>query len=162
MVRKVFCLSLLTCALLAFATRTPEAAFGGVRQAANENLVAFVGATVVPMTSDQLLTDQMVIVRGDRIAAIGPTAKSSIPQNVRRIDCRGKFLIPGLTEMHAHLPAMTAESREYFNSLLFLFLANGIKTVTQHARLARSPRAPRAGQSRRDRLADDLLSRAEH
>jgi Amidohydrolase family len=128
-VRKVCCLSLCTWALLAFTTRTPEATFGGVRQAANENVVAFVGATVVPMTSDRLLTDHVVIVRGDRIAAIGPTAKTSIPQNVQLIDGRGKFLIPGLTDMHSHLPAMTTESREYLNSVLFLFLANGITTV---------------------------------
>jgi imidazolonepropionase-like amidohydrolase len=128
-VRKIFCLSLFTWVLLAFTTRTPEATFGGVRQAANENAVAFVGATVVPMTSDQLLTDHTVIVRGDRIFAIGPAAKTSIPQNVQRIDGRGRFLIPGLTEMHSHLPAMTAESREYLNSVLFLFLANGITTV---------------------------------
>jgi Amidohydrolase family len=128
-VRKVFCFSLFTWVLLAFITRTPEATFGGVRQAANENVMAFVGVTVVPMTSDQTLTDHVVIVRGDRIAAIGPTAKTSVPQNVPQIDGRGKFLIPGLAEMHAHLPAITAESREYLNSLVFLFLANGITTV---------------------------------
>src|SRR5688572_8426603 len=74
-VQKAFCLSLCTCALLVFTTRTPEATFARGRQATNESVVAFVGATVVPMTSDQLLTDHTVLVRGDQIAAIGPTAK---------------------------------------------------------------------------------------
>ncbi|MBN9517698.1 hypothetical protein J0H58_04125, partial [bacterium] len=44
-----------------------------------------------------------VLVRGDRIAAVGPAAAVAVPPAARIIDGRGKFLIPGLWDAHAHL-----------------------------------------------------------
>jgi hypothetical protein len=65
--------------------------------------VAFVGATVIPMSEGtELLADQTVIVSGGRIAAIGRRAKTPVPAGMRRVDARGKFLFPGLTDVHVH------------------------------------------------------------
>jgi imidazolonepropionase-like amidohydrolase len=58
---------------------------------------------VLPMDADRVLTDQTVIVRGDSIASIGPASDALIPAGTRVIDGRGKYLMPGLTDMHMHV-----------------------------------------------------------
>jgi imidazolonepropionase-like amidohydrolase len=86
--------------------------------------IAFVGVNVVPMSAgDSILLDQTVIVRGDRIAAIGLASVVDVPRDAHRIDVRGKYLMPGLVDAHVHL--------EHFDdpSILALFLANGVTTV---------------------------------
>ena len=65
---------------------------------------AFVNLSVVPMDRDRVLSGQTVVVEGDRITALGSTGSVTIPAGAVRIDGRGKFLIPGLAEMHAHIP----------------------------------------------------------
>jgi hypothetical protein len=47
--------------------------------------------------------DQTVVVRGGRIAAAGPSARVRPPAGARRVDARGRYLIPGLWDMHAHV-----------------------------------------------------------
>jgi hypothetical protein len=91
-------------------------------------LVAFVGANVVPMDSERILSNQTVVVRDDRIVALGPAATTEVPAGAMRIDARGKYLLPGLAEMHGHVPAPGAPA-EFTESVLFLYLANGITTV---------------------------------
>lgn len=60
--------------------------------------------TVLPLTADgSALTDQTVIVRAGRITSIGPAAKARVDGDVKRIDGRGKWLMPGLTDMHVHI-----------------------------------------------------------
>ena len=56
------------------------------------------------MDRERALPDHTVIVRGERIEAIGPSAKVQVPVGATRIDGRGKFLLPGMAEMHAHIP----------------------------------------------------------
>ena len=82
--------------------------------------VAFVGVTVIPMDRERLLEAQTVIVRGDRIVAMGPAATTAAPTDARIIDGRGKFLMPGLADMHVHIRRA---------SDLPLYLANGVTTV---------------------------------
>jgi len=62
---------------------------------------------VAPMDGDRLLTDQNVTILADTIAAIGPSAGAALPRDARIIDGRGHYLMPGLGEMHAHLPTPT-------------------------------------------------------
>jgi hypothetical protein len=50
--------------------------------------------------------DQTVVVQGDRIAMLGPSAAISVPKDAEIIDGRGKTLLPGLFDMHAHLQAL--------------------------------------------------------
>lgn len=98
------------------------------RQAVKPQPVAFIGVNVVPMDSERVIENQTVIVRGDRIAELGPSAKIKVPADALRIEAKGKYLMPGLAEMHGHLPhpnqgdAVTA-------SFLLLFVANGVTTV---------------------------------
>lgn len=86
--------------------------------------LAFVGADVVPMTAGTpLLRDQTVIVRGGLIERVGPRASTPVPRGMRRVDGRGKFLFPGLTDAHVH----TLKT----NGDLLLDLINGVTTIRE-------------------------------
>jgi len=65
--------------------------------------VAFVDVNVVPMDRERVLRNQTVIVRNGVISEIGDAKLVKIPANAQRIEGAGKFLIPGLTDMHVHL-----------------------------------------------------------
>ena len=90
--------------------------------------VAFVNVNVVPMDSERVLADQTVLVRGDRIVEVGPAGKVTVPAGAVRIDGRGKYLMPGLAEMHGHIPPPQAP-REFTEAVLFMYVANGVTTV---------------------------------
>lgn len=85
---------------------------------------AFTNVTVVPMDEERLLADQTVIVRDGRIAAIGPAGSVAVPNGATVIEGRGRFLMPGLAEMHAHVPPGT--DRQWIEDVLFLYSANGV------------------------------------
>jgi len=90
-----------------------------------ESVVAFVGVTVIPMDSERILENHTVIVADDRIAAIGPAATTEAPAEATVIDGSGRWLVPGLGEMHAHVPPDGAAAER----VLFLYLSQGITTA---------------------------------
>ena len=96
--------------------------------AQSPQIVAFTNVNVLPMDSDRVLQDQTVIVTAGKIASIGASASAKVPAAATRIDGRGKFLMPGLAEMHGHVPPPTAP-RELTDNVLFLYVANGVTTV---------------------------------
>ena len=102
--------------------------FAVVPRAQTAKAVAFTDVTVVPMDSNRLLARQTVVVTGDRITAVGATAATPVPEGATRIDGRGKYLMPGLAEMHGHIPPPTAP-REFVDNVLFLYVASGVTTV---------------------------------
>jgi imidazolonepropionase-like amidohydrolase len=91
-------------------------------------VTAFVGANVISMERDGVLRDQTVIVRAGRIEEIGPSGKVTVPAGATRVDAAGKFLMPALAEMHAHIPPGNAPD-EVIERTLFLYAANGIGTI---------------------------------
>ncbi len=93
-----------------------------------EPVTAFVDVHVIPMNRDGVLDHQTVIVRGTRIAQMGPAAQVRAPAGAVTIDGRGKYLMPGITEMHGHLPNPNA-GPELTENVLFLYVANGVTTV---------------------------------
>ena len=66
-------------------------------------VVAFVDVNVIPMDKERILPHQTVIVRNGTIAEIGNAKRIKIPKDAQKIDGAGKYLIPGLTDMHVHL-----------------------------------------------------------
>ncbi len=92
---------------------------------APQGTYAITNVTVVPMRSARLIPGQTVIVRGGRIAAIGPAASTHVPQGAVRISGTGRYLMPGLAEMHAHVPP-NPDDRQWTEDVLFLYAANGI------------------------------------
>lgn len=90
--------------------------------------IAFVNVNVVPFDRERILEGQTVIVRDGRIAEIGPANKMKVPAGAREIDGRGKYLMPGLADMHVHLFPGTGKD-DLAQQQLQLFLANGVMTV---------------------------------
>ncbi len=91
--------------------------------------LAFVDVTVIPMDSERTLPGHTVLVEGDRIVAVGPTAQVEIPAGTHRIEGEGRYLLPGLAEIHAHVPPGQDPPTELIEEYLFLYLANGITTI---------------------------------
>lgn len=91
-------------------------------------VIAIENVNVVPMDRNRLLERQTIVIRDGRIAEIGAAARVKAPDGAQRIDATGKYVIPGLAEMHGHLPAPDA-SRELVEHILFLYVANGVTTV---------------------------------
>ena len=85
---------------------------------------AITGVTVVPMDRERLLPGRTVIVRDGRIETVGPASSTRVPAGAIRIDGRNRFLMPGLAEMHAHVPA--GNDPQWTRDVLFLYAANGI------------------------------------
>jgi imidazolonepropionase-like amidohydrolase len=82
--------------------------------------VAITNVTVIDATGAPAQPGMTVITRGDRIAAFGASGQVPVPPGATMVDGAGKFLIPGLWDMHVHT---------YDQSWLTLFLANGVTGV---------------------------------
>lgn len=87
--------------------------------------IVFTSVNVVPMDSERIIENQMVIVNKGKVTAIGKKLKYG--KDALVIDAKGKYLIPGLAEMHAHVPPN--DNLESHKEVLFLFAANGITTI---------------------------------
>lgn len=87
--------------------------------------IVFTSVNVIPMDSERVLENQMVIVKAGKVTAIGKKLKYG--KSALVIDAKGKYLMPGLAEMHAHVPPN--EDTEAHKRVLFLFAANGITTI---------------------------------
>ena len=105
-------------ASIALAVATPALAQPGF---------AITRVTVIDGADSAPRPNQTVVVRGNRIAAVGPTASVGVPAGSRVIDGRGKYLVPGLWDMHVH----TAISGG--RDLLALYVANGVTGVRDMA-----------------------------
>ncbi len=64
---------------------------------------ALVGASVLDVETGKAIPDAVVVITGERIAAVGPAATTPIPAEARIVRLPGKWLIPGLMNMHVHL-----------------------------------------------------------
>jgi len=76
--------------------------FSAAISPAQERPIAFVGAKVIPITAPPI-TDGTVVVRGGKIAAVGPSASVEVPADTERVDVRGKVIMPGLIDTHSHV-----------------------------------------------------------
>ena len=103
------------------------AVFGGC-SSTRDSLLAITHVTLIDATGAPPRADMTVIVTRARISSIGPSSSTAIPPGAKVIDGLGKFLIPGLADMHVHLTGAGEPdgSREF---VLPLLVANGITTV---------------------------------
>jgi imidazolonepropionase-like amidohydrolase len=98
------------------------------RANAQERVIALVGGAVIDGKGNAPQAGFTVLIRGDRIAAVGP--KIQIPRGATVINVAGKTIIPGLVDMHGHMYARaTPEMRSQFDSYPLLYLAGGVTTV---------------------------------
>ena len=100
--------------------------FAGAANAVLATPTAFINVNVVSMTEDSVVAGQTVIVENGLIALIGPVDSTPVPIDSDIVDGTDRFLMPGLAEMHAHIP--DASSAE-LDRVLTLFAANGVTTI---------------------------------
>ena len=93
--------------------------------------VALTGARIVTMaTADGgIIEDGVIVVRGDRIVAVGPRGEIAIPAGAASVDLAGKTIIPGLIDAHAHGPQGADEIVPQQNWSLLQNLALGTTTI---------------------------------
>lgn len=85
--------------------------------------LAITDVTVVDVRHGTTIPGQTVLVEGDRIVSVGPAARTDVPAGARAIDGAGRYLIPGLWDMHVHAWSPQPFSR--------YFLDNGITAVRE-------------------------------
>ena len=91
--------------------------------------VAFVNVNVIPMDRERVLRNQTVIVRNGAIVQIGDTKHIRIARDVQKIDATGKYLIPGLTDMHVHLFSDDEFPDALAEDEFKIMLAYGVTTI---------------------------------
>src|SRR5262249_3113617 len=82
--------------------------------------LAITAVTVIDATGAPARPNMTVVVTGDRITAVGKSGEVGVPKGARVMDGKGKYLIPGLWDMHVHTTGP---------SFLPLYLANGVTRV---------------------------------
>lgn len=77
--------------------------------------------TVVDVAGGAPVPDATVVIRGGRIEAVRPDASADVPRGAREVDAAGRYLIPGLWDMHVHFLQEPATHGRY--------LASGVTSV---------------------------------
>lgn len=88
----------------------------------NESTLVIRGGTLVDVKSGSEIPNSVIVLQGDRIAEVIKEGKSDVPPGAKIIDAKGRWIIPGLIDSHAH-----AESAE--ETPFGLYLANGVTTI---------------------------------
>jgi imidazolonepropionase-like amidohydrolase len=103
-------------------------ALGSVVPAAAQNVTAVTGGTVIG-AGGALVPDAVVVVEGARIAHVGPLAATTLPANAVIVDARGKFVTPGLADVHNHVRSGSFRIPQNARTVLTVLLAHGVTTV---------------------------------
>ena len=91
-----------------------------------QKALVFTHVTVIDATGAPAKPNMTVVVKGDRIEALGKTGIITVPQNAQVVDATGKFLIPGLWDMYIFPYDRNDADKEY----LSIYIANGITGVS--------------------------------
>jgi len=95
----------------------------------SEELVAFMNVNLIPMTSENVIENQTVLVKGSKIIVIGDSDILQIPEGAQIIDGKGAYLIPSLADMHMHTRVDWEDPEIWPVHPLNLYLANGVTTI---------------------------------
>jgi imidazolonepropionase-like amidohydrolase len=88
--------------------------------------LAFVNVNVVPMTTETILESQSVVITDGKIVSIGDVKSTALPKDAFIVDGTDRYLMPGLAEMHAHVPGAASKD---LSRVLTLFVANGVTLI---------------------------------
>lgn len=99
------------------------------QETAAPGTIAFTNVTTLPMDRPGTAADQTVVVVDGVITEVGPSSEVTVGAGATIIDGEGRFLMPGLAEMHAHVPPGANPPREAIDDILFLYVANGVTTI---------------------------------
>lgn len=68
-----------------------------------EGVIAFKNARIITMENDEVIERGTVLVEGNKIKAVGTSRQVKVPAGAKIIDCRGKTIMPGIIDVHAHV-----------------------------------------------------------
>jgi hypothetical protein len=95
-----------------------------------QRALAITDVTVIDVANGTRIPAQTVLIDAGRITRVGPAASTRVPADAPRIDGRGKFLIPGMWDMHVHLFGNIGHiGTDSHTSSFPLFIANGVTGV---------------------------------
>ena len=115
----MFLINILPCFAVLFLTGTIQA-----------KTTIFTKVNLIAMTGEKLVANQTVVVRGDRIIAVGSNVDKEHKESALYINGEDKYLIPGLAEMHGHTPIPQGKvNSAYVSNMMFLYVANGVTTL---------------------------------
>ncbi len=97
--------------------------------ALNAQIYAIRNVNLIPMDGDYVRSQQTVLVEKGLITQVGETRELLIPKRARIIDGTGKYLMPGLMDMHVHFFTEQGISPKYLPQEAKLMLANGVTTA---------------------------------
>ncbi len=86
------------------------------------------GATVITMRGDEVIPNADLVVTDNRITAIGRRGSVPIPSSAKVVDLRGRYIVPGFVDTHAHYEMRTAGVLEPYNWSFLANLAYGVTT----------------------------------
>jgi imidazolonepropionase-like amidohydrolase len=98
----------------------------------SSNVVAFTNVSIIDVTGGLTQHDMTLVINGNHIIVLGETGSTSMPTDALVVDATGKFVIPGLWDMHVHTLQTwpVADSLVYLPDTFFpLFIANGVTGV---------------------------------
>jgi imidazolonepropionase-like amidohydrolase/Tol biopolymer transport system component len=90
--------------------------------------IALVGATVISMKGDEVIPNATILVEQNRIKALGAASAITIPPSTTTIDVAGKFIMPGMIDVHAHGPAGSVGITPQQNWAFYANVAFGVTT----------------------------------
>jgi len=108
--------------IIAFLFLLPTLLLAGWKSYPEQKALVLRRLTIIDVAGGAPKPDMTVVITGDHITDLGEAGKVSVPQGGRIIDAGGKFLIPGLWDMHVHW---------YSRDTLTLFTANGVTGIRQ-------------------------------
>src|SRR5690625_2237197 len=115
--RSILTFSALTSLLLSACSPDTEITETAPTLETQAGLYAFENVNVIPMDREHVLNNQTVVVRDGHIESIQP-AGHGLPEGATLIDGSGQYLMPGLAEMHGHVPG--GDNSQYVEDTLFL------------------------------------------
>jgi imidazolonepropionase-like amidohydrolase len=89
--------------------------------------IAIVSVNVIPMDNSRVIENQTVVIREGRIQSIDDPQNTKLSKEAIIVDGKGKYLIPGLAEMHAHVPPVN--DMKPMIEVLLLYALNGVTTI---------------------------------
>src|SRR5215467_7058920 len=108
--------------IIAFLLLLPILLLANGRTDPQQKALVLTHITIIDISGGATKPDMTVVITGAHITDLGEASKVSIPQDGRVIDASGKFLIPGLWDMHVHW---------YGRDTLTLFTANGVTGIRE-------------------------------
>lgn len=115
------------------------AVFGLSQEKKEEPIIALVGATIIDGTGAAPVANATVLIQGQKITAVGPSAKVQVPSGAQKIDVAGKWILPGFIDCHSHT-GYPFDDIQYFTDsdslatlrsfhILDMYLGSGVTAV---------------------------------